>query len=519
LSFEKDNVFNIIDETTKKYILKNLCKKYLVKTKYTEIEAYLSKIKQSPEFLFKTDYEYFDLIKKYEKVKKLSNLIDYDDILLNFFKKTEDDEFKSLVKNKYNCFLIDEYQDLNKIQYEIIKQITDKNTYIFAIGDPDQSIYGFRGSLNDFQSRFLKDFDNVEKISLIQNYRSSESIINASFQVIKKNELSSDRKKVYSGIQGEKYINLIVSDSEKLQAKFIADEIQNLVGGTDSLITFKKNFKDLTSLSFSDIAVLCRTKKEAFLISSVLEENFIPFSNINEKNLNEDKPLKKLFSYLKMVVSEPDISDLILKPFGIKNKIDNIEENIEINEDIFNKLTEIRKNLKNKKTSGIITYLIKNTDLNKFEKDYSFMNKIDYILKISDEFKKINDFLIDIKLHKISDIGFKGEKVSLMTLHSSKGLEFESVFIPNCFNGNIPFIKSAEIDKINEERRLFYVGLTRAKKRLYILRPEKINIFGKYKKTKPSPFLNDMENNLINKKNIKNLIKDSLKKDNQLKFF
>ncbi|MDY0131745.1 MAG: 3'-5' exonuclease [Desulforegulaceae bacterium] len=220
-----------------------------------------------------------------------------------------------------------------------------------------------------------------------------------------------------------------------------------------------------------------------------------------------------------MVVSEPDISDLILKPFGIKNKIDNIEENIEINEDIFNKLTEIRKNLKNKKTSGIITYLIKNTDLNKFEKDYSFMNKIDYILKISDEFKKINDFLIDIKLHKISDIGFKGEKVSLMTLHSSKGLEFESVFIPNCFNGNIPFIKSAEIDKINEERRLFYVGLTRAKKRLYILRPEKINIFGKYKKTKPSPFLNDMENNLINKKNIKNLIKDSLKKDNQLKFF
>jgi DNA helicase-2/ATP-dependent DNA helicase PcrA len=147
------------------------------------------------------------------------------------------------------------------------------------------------------------------------------------------------------------------------------------------------------------------------------------------------------------------------------------------------------------------------------------MEKIDYIIKISHEFSNIKDFLNDIKLRKISDTGIKGEKLRLMTLHASKGLEFEAVFIPNCFNNNIPFIKSNATENFDEERRLFYVGLTRAKKRLYILRPEKINIFGKNTKTSPSPFLKDLENDILNEKTIKNIIKNSVKEDNQLKFF
>ncbi|MDY0360288.1 MAG: UvrD-helicase domain-containing protein [Desulforegulaceae bacterium] len=521
LSFEKDNNFNIIDETVKKYILKNLCKKYLEKTKLIEIYAFLSKIKQSPDFLTRNDYEFFEVINKYEKVKNQNNLIDYDDILLNFFKKTENEIFKELIKKKYSYFLIDEYQDLNEIQYEIIKRITDDSSSVFAIGDMDQSVYGFRGALTDFETRFSNDFKNVEKINLIKNYRSSETIIDASFQIIEKSESKNKRNKVYSGIKGEKFINIIVSDCEKLQAKFIADEIQNLVGGTDSLITYKKNFKDISSFSFSDIAVLCRTKKETSVISSVLEENFIPFSNINEKNLSEETGFKKLFSYMKLIFNELDISDLILKPFGIKTEINDIEENIKINEKIFNKLSILRNDLQNKKISEIINYLIKNTDLNKFENDYSFMDKINYIIKYSNNFNKLSEFLTSIKLMKISDIGIKGEKVRLMTLHASKGLEFEAVFIPNCFNGNIPFIKNGESkkEKSDEERRLFYVGLTRAKKRLYVLRPEKALIFGKNKKTIPSPFLNDLEDNILNEKTIKNIIKNSVKRDNQLKFF
>jgi uncharacterized protein (TIGR00375 family) len=519
LSFEEDNDFNIIDDTAKKYVLKNLCKKYSETTKYTEVEAFLSKIKQSSDFSIQKDYDFYEIISKYEQIKRINNLIDYDDILINFLKKNEDEEFRNLVKKKYNCFLIDEYQDINEIQYEIIKKITDNSSSVFAIGDPDQSVYGFRGALTDFITRFSKDFEDVEKINLVKNYRSSETIIDASFQVIEKIDAQNKRNKVYSGIKGEKFINIIVSDSEKLQAKFIADEIQNLVGGTDSLITYRKNFKDISSFSFSDIAVLCRTKKEMSVISSVLEENSIPFSSINEKNLSEETGLKKLFSYLKMIVREPDISDLILKPFNIKNEIKNIEENIRVNEKIYNKLNKIRVDTENKKINEIIYYLIENTDLEKFKKDYSFMDKIDYIIKFSNKFNSISDFLTNIKLLKISDIGIKGEKVRLMTLHASKGLEFEAVFIPNCFNGNIPFIKNGESEKSDEERRLFYVGLTRAKQRLYVLRPEQIKIFGKINKTFPSVFLNDLEDNLINKKTVKNNIKNSVKRDNQLKFF
>jgi uncharacterized protein (TIGR00375 family) len=519
LSFEQQNESTIIDETAKKYILKNICKKYLKDSKFSEVQSYISKIKQSPVFLEENQFKFIDIINKYEKIKKLNNLLDYDDILINFFRKTKDIEFLNLIRDKYNCFLIDEYQDLNEIQYEILKNITQSSDFIFAIGDPDQSVYGFRGSLTDFESRFINDFENVEKFNLIKNYRSSETIINASFQIINKLESQYERNKIYSGIEGENFINIIVSDSEKLQAKFIADEIQNLVGGTDSLITYKKNFKDISSYGFSDIAVLCRTKKEIQLISSVLEENFIPFSNLNEKNLNEERGLKKLFSYIKMLYSEPDISDLILKPFNIKNEIKDLEENIEINKNIINKLSNLRKNIENKEIEEIIKYLLKNTDLNKFEKDFSFMEKIDYIIKISHEFSNIKDFLNDIKLRKISDTGIKGEKLRLMTLHASKGLEFEAVFIPNCFNNNIPFIKSNATENFDEERRLFYVGLTRAKKRLYILRPEKINIFGKTEKTSPSVFLNDLENDILNEKTIKNIIKNSVKEDNQLKFF
>jgi uncharacterized protein (TIGR00375 family) len=519
LNFLDNDQAVIIDEDTKKTFIKKIIKETGINKTPSELLKYISFQKQYINFLNAKETDYHNIIEKYENLKNKHNFIDYDDILLNFYKKLEDKNFLNNVKNSFYHILIDEYQDINEIQYEIIKKIKDSNKSIFAIGDPDQSIYGFRGGLKDIEKKFGKDFKNLKVFKLKRNYRSSKTIIDASFSIIKNFGYKKSEDRIYSDIKGEKYINIIKSENQNKQSQYIAGEIQNLVGGTDHQRINKLNFKNSSGYSFEDIAVLCRTKKETDIISLVLEKNSIPHNKINEKNLNEEKVFKKLFSYLKMTVQEPDISDYILNPFKIKIKtgdLDNLEKCRSL---IKNNIERLKKNVKNKKISEVIDYIIKNTDIKEFAQDYNFIVKFEFLIKKSNSFKNINDFLNFIKINKISDIDFSEEKVSIMTMHSAKGLEFPVVFIPNCVEGNIPFKKndSSDID-IEEERRIFYVAVTRAGKKLYILKPEETQIFGKKTKTTESSFLKYLENDIIKEKTIKTQ-KDKINKNHQLSFF
>ncbi|MGM0419083.1 MAG: UvrD-helicase domain-containing protein, partial [Thermodesulfobacteriota bacterium] len=517
LNFSGNDQTVIIDEDTKKIFIKKIIKETGINKTPSELLRYISLKKQSVSFLNQKDSTYPDLIDKYENLKKSHNFSDYDDILLNFYEKLEDNNFLNTVKKRFDHILIDEYQDINEIQYEIIKKLKDSDKSIFAIGDPDQSVYGFRGGLKDLEKSFKNDFENLKVFKLRQNYRSSKTITDASFYIIRNFGDKKSEDRIYSEITGEKYINIIKSENQNKQSLYIADEIQNLVGGTDHQRMNKLNFKESSGYSFEDIAVLCRTKKETDLISLVLEKNSIPHNKINEKNLTEEKAFKKLFSYLKMIVKEPDISDYILNPFGAKIKTDDLDNPEKCISLIQDKLLFFKENIKNKKLPDIIEYIINNTDMKEFADDYNFIIKSEYLVKKSNSFENINDFLNYIKLNKISDIDFSEEKVSIMTIHSAKGLEFPVVFIPNCVEGNIPFIKNGSSD-IDEERRIFYVAVTRAGKKLYLLKPEETQIFGKKTKTTQSSFLKDLEKDIIKEKTIKTQ-KNDINKKHQLSFF
>lgn len=514
---------SIIDENTKIFLIKSALENSGIKSRPKNLLNRISKLKQEIDFKDDSDDEFLSVFNKYEKLKKDNFLIDFDDILINFIEDLKDEDFKKEITKKFSYILIDEFQDLNKVQYEIIRKVSNIETPVFIIGDPDQSIYGFRGADADFFEKFKRDFKEVNVLNLEKNYRSSESIIDASFQIISNGENEFVRKKVFSGIKGEKKIQIIVSPTEYSQAQWISNEIQNLIGGTGHHLTYRNNYdyEDASSYSFSDIAVLCRTKKETDILSEILERNSIPHKKINENNISDDINIRKLLSYIKMLNKEPDISDLILNPFGLKFEKNNLKKDVFENKifvDKLDKLDKFRKLMTDLNVEKLIDKVVESTELSEKKDDEDFNIKKEYLKSFSCGFKSIEEFLTNISLNRISDVNIPGEKVNLMTIHASKGLEFPVVFVPGCINGNIPFIADNKETDIEEERRIFYVALTRAKEKLYLLRPRKRDIFGKKVDAKGSPFLKDVEKNLLKEIVLKS-DKKTEKENNQLSLF
>lgn len=478
----------------------------------------LSPLEYSKLFLRDDDRVISFVYEKYLKLLKENNSVDFDDLLLKpveLFKKRKDILEKYQERFKY--ILVDEYQDTNSIQYELCKLLASKYHNIFVVGDANQSIYSWRNA--DYRNilNFEKDYKDAKVVLLEENYRSTNTILKAANSVIKNNREGTKLNLWTSSGDGEK-IEYVRLEDEIKESSFVIKKIKEMID---------EGYK------YSDFAVLYRTNAQSRTIEEAFRRSNIPYNIIGSYYFYSRKEIKDLIAYLNLIYNSNDSVSLeraINTPKrGIGTKtIENIrsktrENNISMFDAIesgkeleFKKLIlELQEDAKTLSLSELIEdVLVKSGLRREYELDKSLES--DSKIENLNEFKSVavafeesgiydlSTFLENILL--VSDEGqYKENKenVNLMTLHSAKGLEFKVVFILGMEEGIFPHSRSFEsASELEEERRLCYVGITRAKKILYLLSARQRTIFGKTSGTVESRFIKEIDNDLINKTNM-----------------
>lgn len=470
-----------------------------------EIEAYFN---SEPE---KIAYEVY---KEYIKVLKKNNSVDFDDLLslpVELFLKNP--EVLNHYQEKYPYILIDEYQDTNEVQYKLSKLLSEKYKNLFVVGDANQAIYAFRGANYKNILNFEKDYPNTEVITLEQNYRSTKMILDAANSVIKNNKERKDME-LYSNLGLGTKVKYLKSNDEKHEVNLCIEEIRKLID---------------EGVSFKEIAIFYRTNGQARVVEEMFIKNNMPYRVVGSYYFYQRKEIKDLISYLRLIANTNDEISLRRVINVPKRKIGPTSvEKIELEAnalgvsmfDAINKGRELEfKNLileliKDSEslslTELIDVVLEKSGMLKEFEDEKSLESE----LRIDNltEFKSItasfeertgsvnlNDFLEEISLiadmseHKESD-----DAVTLMTIHSAKGLEFRVVFLIGMEEGIFPHANSLmEADGLEEERRLMYVGITRAKELLYVTNAKRRMLYGKESLNLPSRFIEEIDSDLL----------------------
>ncbi len=492
--------------------------------------------------------EFALIYRTYQDILAMQGLYDYEDLIFQMVKRLETDQtFRDVCRKRYKYIFIDEYQDINNGQYRIIRALSPRDKDLCAIGDPDQSIYGFRGSDVQYFQKFLTDYPDAKKIRLTRNYRSSETILQSSQQVIRikhktahTSGLTTEREqideRIYSGIKGDPNVHIIELATDRAEAVAVGMAIETMVGGAGfHFIDFEKAAETdpIDPLGFSDFAVLYRTHAQRRLFSEAFDSAGIPYQIVSRSNTLLENGVPEIISYLKITEGYGSFADFDRLARRLNTGVGTQTRDAFFNWSFFNrfslkeamfhagrfpipnmargsqlKLNDFIKRLRKGEadTAGIgledkLIYIGEKTPIRSMiQADPKSRDAFVRLQKISQSFKEIEAFLTQINLFADTDaFDEKAEKVSLMTLHAAKGLEFPVVFITGCDNRYIPFQKNQEAPvDIDEERRLFYVAMTRAKQRLYLTRSKKRRHFGQTISVELSPFVQDIEKNLRN---------------------
>jgi len=420
----------------------------------------------------------------YESELEARGKLDFEDMLsLTYELLSERSDILKAVQNRYRYILVDEFQDINFLQYNIIKLIAGEKQNITVVGDDDQSIYRFRGARPEIMLGFERDFRNVKKVFLDINFRSSTQIVNASTKLISFN--SKRFPKTFKAKNGE--------------------------GAPVSLIEFKNPFHEVNSIikdikdyiksgqDINNIAVLYRTNLSPRLLIERLVRNNIPFTIRDAiPNLFDHWVAKDIISYIKLAINMGDKSDLLRisnKPnrYISRDSLSSSRANIETLFDYYDdksymikRIVELREHLrtiKNLKPATALRYIRNVVGYDEYIEEYCDMNGVESddcygilgdLENSAEEYNTFNDWFVHmdeykdeiIEARKKSNENDKG--VRLMTFHSSKGLEFDIVYIIDVNEGSVPYKKAKGVDEIEEERRMFYVAMTRARKKLFI---------------------------------------------------
>jgi DNA helicase-2/ATP-dependent DNA helicase PcrA len=475
----------------------------------------------------------------YQRLLAIQGFCDYEDLIFNVVKLLEmNAEQRHKYREKFQHIFVDEYQDLNQSQYRIIRALApdeDAVKDLCVIGDPDQSIYGFRGSDVTFFNRFKKDYPNCGVIKLNRNYRSTQAILEASYQIIKDHRIRSSDMRTYSQIRGVKTISILELANERAEAEAIARIIEQQIGGTgfhsiDTGTVKEANLAE--SCSYSDFAVLYRTHDQHHVIAEIFEKNGIPYQIASRENVLNQKGLPELISYLKVIEGNGGFFDydkilqLAIPGLGKKamdqfknwcfqNRFSLPEGFIKVNRfpipgmisakqqlinQFSNHLVQLRTDMAALSVADKLRYLSQNTPLSGIlNQNRRIQEAFSDLIDFAGPFEaRTSDFFAATALQTDTDTYvLQVEKVSLMTMHAAKGLEFPVVFITGCEQDLIPYRKpDSKQNDFQEERRLFYVAMTRAMKRLYLTRAAKRRIYGRLYDRKLSSFVTDIENQL-----------------------
>ncbi len=479
------------------------------------------------------------IYEEYENIIHKNNSLDFDDLLylpVKLFK--EHQEVLEHYQEKYKYILIDEYQDTNEIQFDLTKLLGSKYQNVFVVGDTDQSIYAFRNANYENVLKFEQYFPNVKTILLEENYRSTKMILNAANSVIKNNKKRKEKNLWTTNNEGVK-IKYLRSYDEHHEVTLVLEEINNL---------------KMQGLHNQDIAVLYRTNAQGRVIEEQFLAKNMPYKIVGSYYFYNRKEIKDLISYLKLIINPLDeislkrIINVPKRGIGDKSIITLEEKAKNENKSIFEVIDngkelkfkeliiELQKDALDMSITELIDNILEKTGIKEeLETDKSLES--DLRLENLMEFKSITasfeqntgsvnliDFLETISL--ISDMGNYqnvDDAVTLMTLHSAKGLEFKAVFLMGMEEGIFPHANSFyEQDGLEEERRLCYVGITRAKEYLYLTNAKRRIIYGKESINPPSRFIDEIDHDLIeetanNEKNQKVHKEDFYTEDNDFK--
>ena len=451
---------------------------------------------------------------KYQEKLMKNNAVDFDDLLILPIKLFEENkDILEKYQEQFKYILIDEYQDTNEAQYKLTKMLSEKYRLITCVGDDSQSIYSFRGANYKNILNFEKDYKDAKTILLEQNYRSTSYILNAANDVIKNNKMKKEKNLWTSRGEGNKV--------KYYRALSESDEAYYVVKGIKQAISNGNNY--------DDIAVLYRTNAQSRNLEEAMLKENIPYRVVGSFYFYSRKEIKDLLAYLRLIHNEKDNISLLRvintpkRGIGLKT-IENLtkkadEENISIYEAItsgkeleFKKIIEKLKEVSENVTlTELIDKILTGTGIKEeLEKEEDLTSEVR--LENLEEFKSITksfeereglisleDFLLEISL--VSDAEeYKDDtnRVSLMTVHSVKGLEYKDVFIVGMEEGIFPHMNSLmESSEIEEERRLAYVAITRAKDNLTIINARRRTLFGREQVNPPSRFISEISTDLL----------------------
>lgn len=517
------NNFSILDKEDSLKIIKNCLKEMAINPKQfqpSKIQNIISREKSNlvklEEYTEKADQNFFPqtvatIWQGYESKLTEHKAVDFDDLIAKtvFLFQDRPDILKKYQK-KWQYILIDEYQDTNRAQYMLSILLAKEHKNICAVGDEDQSIYRFRGA--DFGNilRFEKDWPNVKTVMLEQNYRSTQKILEAANAVIGQNKMRKPKNLFSQLEQGEK-LTLFDALNEKEEAEFVAITSKNLISG---------------GLKPFEIAVFYRANFQ----SRVLEESFleqeVPYQIIGTRFF-ERKEVKDIISYLKVALNPNDLLSLkrIINepPRGLgKTTLENHFSDKKITADkkikmkqFFDFLNTIKKVSHKETLPKTLNFIIKKSGYytylnNGSEEGMMRLDNLKELLGLSLKYEKFEPplgaekFLEDTALMTEQDYDTnknadeKKGKVRLMTVHAAKGLEFPCAFITGLEEGLFPFSRFGGPEENEEERRLFYVALTRAKQKLFLSFSCSRSFFGSRQINKPSHFINEIPPELFN---------------------
>lgn len=482
--------FVIYDDDDQQQILKQILKK--MNTKYSP-RFFSSKISEAKNQLVAPDrylqlFSYYkaaevaEVYHQYQKELRKNYALDFDDLIMKvveLFRKHP--PVLEKYQDRYRYLLVDEFQDTNVAQYVLTQKLAAKHKNITVVGDFSQSIYSWRGADIRNLEKFSDDFPEATVINLEQNYRSTQNILDFAFEVISENQ-THPILKLFTEAEGGEEITYYTADNEEDEAIYIANVIQQLANKTQ----------------YADIAVLYRTNAQSRAIEEVFLHYGIPYTLIGGTRFYERREIKDILSYLRLFLHPEDTVALErVKKIG-KRRFSSFK-------DVYAKLKDTVEEIP---TVELMDQVFEATEyLGLYDpdipEDYARLENIKELKSVALSFPNIVEFLEQVAL--VESEYFEGEKggksrdgVRLMTLHQAKGLEFQYVFITGLEEGILPHSRSIDdLHQLEEERRLFYVGITRAKEKLYLTHARRRMIFGRRNEGMKSRFIRREEDEEI----------------------
>lgn len=532
--------FTILDTTDQQSVIKGILKDRNIDPKKYDPRAILASISSSknelvtPEEFAKTAGDYFsqivsDVYTEYQRRLRKNQALDFDDLIMqtiHLFQRVP--EVLEYYQRKFQYIHVDEYQDTNRSQYMLVKLLASRFRNLCVVGDSDQSIYAWRGADISNILSFEKDYPNAKVVMLEQNYRSTKRILQAANQVIANNSGRKD-KNLWTENEDGNMIYYYRADSEQGEAQFVIGKIQEL--------------RRTSSIPLSDIAILYRTNAQSRVMEEMLLKSNIEYSIVGGIKFYDRKEIKDTLAYLRLIANPDDdisfqrVINVPKRGIGSSSvdKIANFAamhdmsmyqaleavELIGLSPKITKAASEFRNLIQNYTRMQeylSVTELVEEVidksgyvDMLKAEKSIEAQSRLENMeefMSVSKNFEEANDdksliaFLTDLALvadiDKLDEDGQQADSVVLMTLHSAKGLEFPVVFLIGLEEGVFPHSRSLmEETEMEEERRLAYVGITRAEKQLYLTNAQMRTLFGRTNMNPPSRFVKEIPEDLL----------------------